>query len=124
MKNIIKIYSVMLISLMLTSCASMYGDNDRNITVNSIPSGATVKLNGTPAGITPATFKIDGNNIWNPNITISKKGYKTESFKVTTSFQSGGLWNILTIWGFAIDAATGDMMKIDNKNITVTLTKE
>ena len=47
-------------------------------------------------------------------ITVRKNGFYDQSTNINTQFQMVGLWNILTIWvGFAVDAADGNIIKID-----------
>ena len=111
MKIIINIVLSALAMTILSSCASIAGDNSKMVQVNSTPQGAKVYLNNAPVGTTPTQIAI--NNTWSPTvITLKKKGYEDSSAEINTAFQTVGLLNIFFWPGFIIDAATGSTMKI------------
>lgn len=113
---------VILIALASASCATLFGDKDRLVRVDSRPSGASVRLNGMPVGRTPATVEITsmtGNN----TIEISEKGYESIVVPVKTSVQPIAFLNLLNILCWGIDFATGNVMRLDTKSISVDLEK-
>jgi hypothetical protein len=53
-----------------------------SITVNSVPQGAEVKIDGTPAGTTPKIVQVaPGKHI----LTFSKEGFKSGNFPLETT---------------------------------------
>lgn len=120
MKKLLLILS----AISLGGCATMFGDNDRAIKVDSQPEGAQVFFNGNPYGLTPAIITLPS-YIYSGNvITVRKDGFYDQSTNINTQFQMVGLWNILTLWvGFAVDAADGNIIKIDpnQKSINIVM---
>lgn len=118
-KKIAVAATVVAATLALNGCATMFGDSNRTVSVNSQPAGANVFLNGQPVGVTPTQIQlaqVSGNYI-----QIQKAGYQSTNMPIATTFQGVGWLNILFWPGFIVDAATGDMMKIQNPNVTITL---
>ena len=58
-------------------------------------------------------------DIWHPSVYVSKEGYYDKPVHISKSFQPVG-----TGWGFLIDIAAGDMMKINNHQAMTTLSKK
>lgn len=109
--------------LSLSGCASMFGDKNRTVTVTSVPSNATVYLNGVEQNTAPAQLAL-GNITTNSYVVrVEKKGYASFNQPIKTSFQPVGLLNILFWPGFIIDALTGDMMKVETPSIIANLHK-
>lgn len=122
MKKIFAMFAVLSICLGLTSCATLFGNKNRTVNVNSVPPGAKVFLNNTGYGKTPASVVI-GNPLQSHVISVKKAGYEPVSRNVETQFQMIGLLNILFWPGFIIDAITGDMMKITTTDMNIKMTK-
>lgn len=103
-----------LIAIGLAGCSTMFGDNARQVRVNSEPEGAQVYFNGNSYGTTPTIITLP-NYIYGPNtLTVKKDGFYDQSTNINTNFQMVGLWNILNFpIGFAIDAADGNILKLD-----------
>ncbi|MCE2706081.1 MAG: PEGA domain-containing protein [Proteobacteria bacterium] len=124
-----KILSTLLISatvLTVSGCASMFGDNTRTVNINSNPSGADVYINGVNRGSTPMALNLPTYFYGGASITLKKSGYKDTGIFIDAKFQPVGLWNILTFpIGFGVDAATGDLLKVDPAalNTVVNLSK-
>lgn len=110
-------------SLVLTSCATLFGDKDRVVRVDSEPRGATVRLNGMPYGKTPASIEISS-MLGSNTIEISKEGYETIVFPVKTSVQPIAFLNLLNLLCWGIDLATGNVMRLDTKSISVDLERK
>lgn len=111
----------------LTGCATMFGDNNRQISVRSSPPGAKVLINGLPYGVTPVVATLPRDIYNNTIVTISKPGFKEQSKMVYAQFQPISLLNILNLGiGFSIDGAWGNLVAIDasDRNIEMTLVAE
>lgn len=106
-------------AVVLTGCASMFGDNSRQVTVKSEPVGAQVFVNGMSVGSTPAIVTLPTYIYGSQLITLRKPGYQDISINVNSKFQMVGLWNLLNGWGFIIDAADGNLVKIDPAQLNV-----
>ncbi len=119
-----QIISILGIMVGITSCASMFGDNTRQVAVNSQPSGATIYMDGKSYGTTPANITLPNYIYGGKTVTLKQAGYADQELQINTAFQNAGLWNILNLpIGFIIDGADSNMVKIapSDTNITTTL---
>ncbi len=107
-------FALYLLIFGVTGCASMYGDNTRQVSVNSEPEGANVYINGKNYGTTPTTVTLPTYVYGGMPITVKKDGYVDQDVQINAQFQTVGLWNILNFpIGFIIDSADGDAIKLD-----------
>jgi hypothetical protein len=123
MKYVLCALSIAL-TLLVSGCATIFGDNVKTVKVNSHPSNAQVFANNVPVGTTPLMVSV--RDTWSPTmLTFKKRGYLDQNAQVNTAFQPVGLFNILFWPGFVIDAISGDMKKVtpDSRNIDVNLSK-
>lgn len=112
-------------TILLSSCATIFGDNSKIVHIKSHPEDAQVFVNNMPVGKTPTDITVP--STWSPTLlTFKKKGYQEQTAQVNTSFQPIGILNILFWPGFVIDAISGDMMKIapESRNIDITLSRD
>jgi hypothetical protein len=110
--------------VLLSGCASIFGDNNKSVQVNSQPANAQVFANGMPVGTTPTLVTVP--STWSPTVlTFKKKGYADQTALINTTFQPVGVLNIFFWPGFVIDAISGDMMKIrpESRMINADLSK-
>lgn len=126
MVKFIQTLAVVIFISSLIGCASIFGDNTRQVAIKSNPAGANVYIDGVRYGTTPTIISLPTYIYGGKVITLKKDGYIEQSALVNSKFQLVGLWNILFWPGFLIDAATGDTVKIDpeNLNIKVDLTAQ
>ena len=107
--------------LSICGCATLYGQNNHEITVTSQPPGAELYLNGIEYGKTPTSIVLPKVGFSSPQLVLKKPGYKDTTFLVETEFQNVGWWNLIVLPVFLIDLGTGYMYKIkpgyDNFNI-------
>ncbi|OGT47464.1 MAG: hypothetical protein A3E83_01855 [Gammaproteobacteria bacterium RIFCSPHIGHO2_12_FULL_41_20] len=108
---------------LLGGCASIAGDNTRVVKVDSKPSGAAIYVDNQRYGTTPATVTLPTYIYGGKSVTLKKSGYADQSMVVNTKFQPIALLDILAWPTFLIDAATGDLVKIDpaNRNLSTHL---
>lgn len=109
--------------LSLGGCATLFGNHNRSVQINSNPEGATVTLNGMNVGNTPTHVVIQSTMSTNV-ISVKKQGYKVSQREIATSFQPVGFLNVFFWPGFIVDAVTGDMMKLNTHFVTVNLAKK
>lgn len=103
----------------LTACASIAGDNSRAVMVHSKPSGADILVDNQHYGVTPAIVNLPNYIYGGKSITVRKAGYRDQTKMVNAKFQPVSLFNILFWPGFIIDAATGNIVKVDPANLNL-----
>lgn len=122
--KMLKIAAACAISFAVVGCASIAGSNTRMIKVESVPAGATVKMDGQNFGTTPAVVTLPTYIYGGKTLTLSKRGYQDQNKVVNTSFQPIAILDILFWPSIIIDAATGSLVKIDPANLNINATLE
>lgn len=112
----IKLSIAAALAVALSSCATIAGDNTRQVSVNSEPAGAKIFVDGQQYGVTPATITLPNYIYGGKTVTLRKKGYSEQAFAVNSKFQPVALFDILAWPTFLIDGATGNLVKIDPAN--------
>ncbi len=116
MKNLIILAAI---SLLATSCATIAGNNTRDVRVDSNPQGAAIYLDNQRCGVTPAVITLPSYIYGGKTVTVKKEGFHEQSMRVNTQFQPVALLDILCWPTFIIDAATGDLVKINPANLNL-----
>lgn len=111
--KIIKAATFCFFFVILSGCASIAGDNSRAVKVQSHPAGADIYVDNQCYGVTPAVVNLPTYIYGGKSITLKKHGYHEQSMMVNTKFQPIALLDILFWPTFVIDAATGNIVKID-----------
>jgi len=106
--------------IVFSGCATMFGENTRSVYVQSNPSGAGIYIKGENRGKTPQTLQLHPYIYAGEKIELKKQGYENQTLVVHSTFQLVSLWNLLTGWGFLIDAATGDIVQIAPNDLNMT----
>jgi PEGA domain len=103
--------AMFLAAVCLSSCATVIRGTHDKLQVLSAPSGANVTLSTGETGVTPVTFsKLRRDSF---QVTLSKKGYVTETVNVESRASSSGVaataGNVVlgAVIGAAVDAGTG-----------------
>jgi len=104
-----------------TGCAAIVSGTDGDVTIRSQPPGAEVSINGLPRGTTPLTLRLS--RAESHVMTVSKKGYETESREVEHTFNGWVLGNLVFggILGIIIDFASGAFRWISPSDYDFTL---
>lgn len=105
--------------LAITGCASIAGDNTRAVKVQSNPSGAKIFVDNQQYGVTPSIIKLPTYIYGGKSITLRKSGYQDQTLVVNTAFQPIALLDILFWPSLIIDAATGNIVKIDPASLNL-----
>lgn len=100
-------------ALNLVGCASIAGDNNRTIHVDSKPAGAAIFVDNQQYGVTPATITLPTYIYGGKNVAVRKAGYQEQNRVVNTKFQPIALLDILFWPSIIIDGATGSLVKVD-----------
>lgn len=117
--NIVKKVSFLIAFLFLSGCASIGGNNTRMVKVESEPAGATILVDNQPYGVTPAVITLPSYIYGGKTVTLKKKGYQDQVMVVNSKFQPIALLDIFLWPTFIVDAATGDLVKIDPANLNL-----
>lgn len=117
--KIIKIALFSFIFATLSACASIAGDNTRSVKVESIPSGAAIFVDNQQFGTTPAVITMPTYIYGGKTVSLRKHGYQDQTMLVNTKFQPIAILDILLWPTLLIDAATGNIVKIDPANLNL-----
>lgn len=110
-------------AILTSSCATIFGNKDKTISVKSQPSGARVSIDGVPMGKTPATFQVP--DIKQPMVvTVKKRGYEADSRVVRKEIQTVAFCNLLNLVCWGVDYITGNMYEIKSKDLHFDLEKK
>ena len=104
-----------------SGCATIVSPGPDYVYVTSVPSGATVTIDGLQVGQTPISTSV---NRRAATIAFSKAGYQTVTAGVPKVFNGWVIGNVVIggIIGIIIDAATGNVTKVSG-NISANLPK-
>lgn len=97
-----KLAMMVLFSLFLTSCASLFKGTEQTLTFTTEPSGAEVVLDGISMGVTPLSVKVKKNKY--ETVMLKLNGYKTVTRPLEKSYDGIALLNIF--W----DSSTTDLI--------------
>ena len=121
------IITVVIISLQLTSCGTIFTGTSDDININSTPPKATVKILSSGgmdifSGHTPCTVNLSKKNDYNVNIKLD--GYQEQ--KIFISGKLNAFMLVLDIFcggliGIVVDAVTGGWNKLEPSSINITL---
>jgi len=117
--KIIKLGVAFALFLTLTACASIAGENSRRVRVSSIPSGATIVVDNQNYGVTPAVISLPNYIYGGKSVTLKKRGYQDQTMMVNTQFQPIALLDIFLWPTFIVDAAAGNLVKIDPASVNL-----
>lgn len=80
-----RLLMILIYSTALSGC-SFFGGSSQNFTVSSNPTGATVRINGQPIGVTPLQHQVSRKG--DLLVEVEKTGYKSQ-FRQTSRKLSG-----------------------------------
>ena len=124
-----RVLAVACAAVSVTACATVTRGTTEPFTVASEPPGAKAKTTiGFKCDATPCTFKVEHKADF--DVTVSKKGYKTETQHVTHHFTQGGtaglVGNVVVGGGIGIviDALSGATQGLTPNPLLVKLEPE
>lgn len=130
MKKIV-VGSIILLSGMLSSCASIVHGSVQTIDFTSQPKGARIIIDGNEYGITPSAIPLKRNGRFKGEINTKKEyavkiemdGYLPYEIKIKREMDAWFLGNIIFggIIGIIIDAGTGAMYKLTPDQIVAQM---
>lgn len=107
-------------SLLLTSCATIFTGTKQTVLIKTEPPGADVEVDGIRRGVTPLPVLLK-KGFQGQTITLKKDGFEPNIFQPETTFNPVSILNLFGLLGWAVDAATGAMMKYDPKSYEIKL---
>lgn len=125
-KNII----ICIICTLFTGCATMYAPGSDNITIKTNPDGADIYYGANLLGQSPIVYTFDRETFQRQSLVIRKQGYKTKEVLLGTTLEKKALLNFgffITTSGatsWAVDAATGNMIKYFPDSYLIDLEKD
>lgn len=111
-----------IVSMLFTSCATLFTGTKDNITFNSTPAGATIFKDGVEQCKTPCTVKVK-RSVSDTDVEYKLDGYQTRLITLDKEFNVISILNLGNLLGWGIDAITGAVMKYDRKTYDIELTK-
>tara|TARA_B100000401_G_C52596133_1_gene619660 strand:- start:97 stop:498 length:402 start_codon:yes stop_codon:yes gene_type:complete len=104
----------------MTSCATLFTGTQDRITFNSTPSGATIYIDGVEQCKTPCSIKVN-RSINDTDVEFKLDGYETRLITLSKELNVVSIINLGNLFGWAIDALSGAVMKYDKKTYDITL---
>jgi len=116
-----RIILAIFLSAFIASCATILSGTTQQVTFQSSPDGALVRVSGKPLGKTPLTIQLDKNT--GQTLTIEKDGYKTFSTSMDTSVDPWFFGNILIggLLGSTTDGVSGAINSYSPGQYIITL---
>ncbi len=116
MKKLAKLFTLgILTSLLASGCATVIKGSKQSVDIESAPAGATVLVNGEPAGTTPT--KVNLSRTATHEVTIEHPGYFSEKVTLTPEPNKAATAFIR----FGIDQSTGATWDLTPDPVSVQL---
>lgn len=112
---------LVILILMTTSCATLFTGTKSKVLISSVPPGAKIIVNGEQKGTTPSTVKLKRSVFDVTTITLKLDGYENHTFEPETTFQPVTVLNLVDPVGWAIDIASGAIVKFSPKSYEIEL---
>lgn len=107
-----------------SGCATIFSGTSDSVTFNSKPEGASILINGTPRGTTPATIQISRPGMGSNVVTLKKEGFQDITFVMDKAFNGVSIINLGNLLGWGIDAMSGALMKNGTSSYDLSLEKK
>ncbi|HEV7348584.1 PEGA domain-containing protein [Telluribacter sp.] len=120
MKKQLFLISLVLVTVFLNGCATIFSGSRQTVRIESYPPGANIEIDGISHGITPATVSMR-KSLNATSVVLTKEGYQTKLFSPSQEFDLVGILNIFFWPGFIIDAVNGSMMRFDSPYYQIKL---
>jgi len=115
------IFSALALSLMVTSCATIFSGSTQYVRFTSNPPAATIFIDEVVAGQTPAVLKLTRKN--RHNVKMKLDGYQTYQTDLTQKFNAWTIGNVVLggVIGLVVDVSTGAMYNLSPGAINISL---
>lgn len=115
-----KRYYLVVLAILVSSCATIFTGTSDNISFASNPSGAKIYMDGLKIGTTPATITIQ-RSFNERRVTLKLDGYDVLVFVLQREFNTVAILNLAGILGWGIDAMTGAIYRYNPKGYELDL---
>lgn len=113
------------ISMLLSGCGTLALGSSQLVRINSQPQGAQIAINGQVLGLTPATVRLSTTSMHIMQVALP--GYEPQVIQLNKVFNNWTWLNLLLLpagiltglIGFAIDANTGGMYRLEPSQVNV-----
>ncbi len=122
--NYMRYILVSIFLLLSAGCATIFSGTKDNVSFNTKPEGATILVNGTPRGTTPATIQIARPGMGTNLVTLKKEGFMDMTFVMDKSFNGVSIINLTNLLGWGIDAMSGALMKNGTSSYDLEMEKK
>ena len=112
--------TLLVVSLLLSSCATIFTGTSDTIMIDSEPEGARVLINGIEQGRTPATVNVK-RKLGETFVELRLDGYENRTFVLGQEFNNVSIINLLCLLCWGVDAATGAIKKYNPNGYEMTL---
>lgn len=106
----------------LTSCATIFTGTRDMIRFNSQPQGAEVQIDGLKVCNTPCSALVK-RSLKKETVDFKLDGYETKTIGLEQKFNAVSVLNLLSLLNWAIDAATGSVIKYDRKSYDIEMSE-
>jgi hypothetical protein len=118
LRNLIGLF---LLIVLTTSCATLFTGTKSKVLFTTVPPGAKVLVNGVEKGVTPVTLHLKRSLFDVTSVTFKLDGYQPKTMEPETTFQPITILNLADPLGWAIDVATGAIVKFSPTNYEINL---
>lgn len=112
-----------LIAMMCSGCATLFSPSHDPVSINSIPPGANIFLDGQRVGKTPMTLQVK-RQLTPPRLELKQDGYQSQGIILQNTFNTVAILDVFFWPGFIIDAVTGNIMKASVFNYEAELERK
>ncbi len=110
------------VSILFTSCATIFTGTKDVINFDSKPQGATVYIDGLEVCKTPCQASVK-RSLDDTTAEFKLDGYETRVIKLDRKFNLVSILNFGGLLGWGVDALTGSIMKYDRKHYDLKMNK-
>jgi hypothetical protein len=104
----------------LSSCATVFTGSRQTVVIDANVPDASVMVGGINYGTTPASVRLK-KGFTGETVVVRKDGYKNAVIQPPTTFNPVSVINLFNILFWAIDIATGAIMKYESNYVQVRL---
>jgi hypothetical protein len=110
-----KFYLLLAVAIMTSGCATLLTGTKDDISFNSAPQGAIVYKDGVELCRTPCRVPVK-RTLNSEDIEFKLDGYETRVFTLDKQFNVVSVINLGSLFGWAVDAASGSLVKYGRKS--------
>jgi hypothetical protein len=103
-----------LMAVLLSGCATVFTGTKDTLRFDTEPQGAELSINGESICRTPCQASVR-RSLGSRTATLRLEGYREERFRLDTDLNYVSLANLSFLIGWAIDIATGAIIRYDRR---------